>query len=74
MLVLLHNYILANHLLLTIDFPYSPCVQSSPPVKFHSNELLLLLLLLLLAQVTYNQVQPLRINYLASIAIEVSKH
>ena len=28
--------------------------------------LLLLLLLLLLAQVTYNQVQPLRINYLAS--------
>ena len=28
--------------------------------------LLLLLLLLLLAAVTYNQVQPLRINYLAS--------
>ena len=28
--------------------------------------LLLLLLLLLLAQVTYKQVQPLRINYLAS--------
>ena len=27
---------------------------------------LLLLLLLLLAQVTYNQVRPLRINYLAS--------
>ena len=26
----------------------------------------LLLLLLLLAQVTYNQVQPLRINYMAS--------
>ena len=29
-------------------------------------EELLLLLLLLLAAVTYNQVQPLRINYLAS--------
>ena len=28
--------------------------------------ILLLLLLLLLAQVTYNQVRPLRINYLAS--------
>ena len=29
-------------------------------------QLLLLLLLLLLAAVTYNQVQPLRINYLAT--------
>ena len=31
-----------------------------------AGELLLLLLLLLLAQVTYNQVHPLRIEYLAS--------
>ena len=30
------------------------------------NKVQLLLLLLLLAQVTYNQVQPLRINYLAT--------
>ena len=31
-----------------------------------NNKKLLLLLLLLLTAVTYNQVQPLRINYLAS--------
>ena len=34
-------------------------------VKYAHFSILLLLLLLLLAAVTYNQVQPLRINYLA---------
>ena len=35
-------------------------------IHYTLSYLLLLLLLLLLAAVTYNQVQPLRINYLAS--------
>ena len=43
-------------------FPVQPTANPSATYCL----LLLLLLLLLLAQVTYNQVRPLRINYLAS--------
>ena len=40
--------------------------RSFTSLKHYYNLRSLLLLLLLLAQVTYNQVRPLRINYLAS--------
>ena len=72
------SHSLTHSLTTTIDLPpkllglWPPFFPSTKFISVRTNpeevgrDLLLLLLLLLLAQVTYNQVRPLRINYLAS--------